>query len=797
MRKSRAILAPPNYCSYPSGECDQHPPGSALKPLEAFFIYPSQPPHLARTVAQCVQQLRTHSSPECWVSWEDLSVGGQIIFCRICEAIRCAKVIVANITTTNFNVLFELGYAIGAGKPVLPVRDSSYEKDRKLFDEIGIFDTLGYRGFHNSNDLASIVTSKQTYSPPITRTPSLNRHQPIYYVRSPIDTDGSIKLLSCLKKGYFRFRTFDCREVSRLSLHEGYKQAVSSLAVVAHLIDPDRTGATVHNSRAAFVCGMAMAAGKHVLMLQEGSVAQPIDYRDVIVHYTDPSDIPFHYERLARSTAETFQTSDESRVPLPEGLLERLDLGDVAAENEISALRRYFVKTPQFQQARQGHARLVIGRKGTGKTALFYGVRRHFSHHKKWLVLDLKPEGHQFTKLREVVLQNLSEGLQQHTLTAFWYYLLLLEITNKLIERERPAAYRDPESLAHFNELQRVWRKHTDQEGDFSERLMALVNHLVERFPRKAPTEIRSPDITEAVYGGEARELSDIAVQYLQRTDGVYVLFDNIDKGFPTHGLSQEDVSIVRCLLEATRKMQRALERRQIDSLSTVFVRRDVFDLLVDRTPDRGKESCANLDWSDTELIKELLLKRFQYEAPELKGSFEDVWGRLFDPHVARESSFTYIVSRTFLRPRDILNLVRRCIQVAVSRGHTRVEQDDIMSAEAAFSEDMLNDLRYEIRDVFPDTPDLLLEFLDAEATLSREDIDLRLMSSGVPEDRFEDVRDLLLWFSFLGVKAGDDERYAFQYLYNVPKLKALVKETYDYVDVYTIHPAFRKALAL
>ena len=63
---------------------------------------------------------------------------------------------------------------------------------------------------------------------------------------------------------------------------------------------------------------------------------------------------------------------------LPDGLLERLDLGDVAAENESRQLRNYFVRTGQFVQAKRGHARLVIGRKGSGKTAIFYAIRDSF-----------------------------------------------------------------------------------------------------------------------------------------------------------------------------------------------------------------------------------------------------------------------------------------------------------------------------------------------------------------------------------------------------------------------------------
>ncbi len=50
----------------------------------------------------------------------------------------------------------------------------------------------------------------------------------------------------------------------------------------------------------------------------------------------------------------------------PAGLLNQIDLGDTAAENEIAGLKDYFVPTGQFTKAMHGHARLVVGRKGAG-----------------------------------------------------------------------------------------------------------------------------------------------------------------------------------------------------------------------------------------------------------------------------------------------------------------------------------------------------------------------------------------------------------------------------------------------
>jgi len=480
---------------------------------------------------------------------------------------------------------------------------------------------------------------------------------------------------------------------------------------------------------------------------------------------------------------------------VPKGLLQKLDLGDVAAENEVQALNNYFVKTPQFQQASQGHARLVIGRKGAGKTAIFYGVRNHISKNRNLVVLDLKPEGHQFTSLRDSVLKNLDTGVQERTLTAMWHYLLLLELLNKALEREARTAYRDKDALLRFQQLEELHKKHIDPESDFSERLMSLVNRLVSTFGDEQGESASGANLTAAIYGGDIRELQNTLLAHLSTTDGIWVLFDNIDKGFSTHGLQREDLLIVRCLLDASRKLQRSFEKKGLNCVSMVFIRRDVFTHLVDYTPDRGKENYANLDWSDIELIRDLLLLRIHHEAPELHGSFEHCWSQLFDPHVSGESSFRYITSRTFLRPRDVLNFTRKCIQVAVSRGNTRVEQKDITKAEEEFSEDMLNELMYEMRDVFPDIPDVPLAFIGQERHLSLDELSLILIDAGALEDQVNSIIDKLLWFSFVGVMKDEDEFYSYSYLYNIEKLKVHMRGNSSDAKCYVIHPAFNSAL--
>jgi hypothetical protein len=191
--------------------------------------------------------------------------------------------------------------------------------------------------------------------------------------------------------------------------------------------------------------------------------------------------------------------------------LEKVDLGDLAAENEILALQSYFVPTGQYNEVKRGHARLVVGRKGSGKTAIFYGVRAAYWTHQSHLVLDLKPEGHQFVKLREAILNELSPGFQLHVLTAFWNYLLLMEIAHKIVSSEQQAAYRDLRLRTAYEEVRNAYSAHamahTDQ-GDFSERLLALVDDIVER-RQSLGNIVQSGEVTQLIYRSDIRRLND------------------------------------------------------------------------------------------------------------------------------------------------------------------------------------------------------------------------------------------------------------------------------------------------
>jgi hypothetical protein len=790
-KPASVLRKPPSFCQYEDSACEQDFVG--IKASQGIFLYPSDPPQIAATIEGAVAQMRKWNPQHHRRTWKEFQTTGQVIFCSICKSMRFSDHIIADVTTLNFNLLFEIGFALGLGLPVIPIRDTTFVRDKLVFDELGMLDTIGYLDFQNSNGLAVALVSKF----PVTALPAPHHHidleSPLYVLKGHIDTEGAVRLMSVLKKSALRFRSFDALETPRLSLQEARKQVDSSLGVIAHLLSADRIGALVHNARCALVAGLALAAGKSVLLLQEGLTRQPIDYRDVVTSYTHPDQVPRLLEGVLSHVVSQLQDARIRAVRRPERLLEQVDLGDVAAENEIRALRSYFVRTAQFHEAKRGNARLVIGRKGSGKTAIFYAVRDSLINRRSFLVLDLKPEGHQFSKLREVVLSKLSEGFQEHTLTAFWNYILLCELACKALKVDHTWALRDETHRQAFGRLAAAYEKHASADaGDFSERLLREVERIASRYPGEG-AGLSANQLTQTLFRDDIRELDDTVADYLESKDEIWLLIDNLDKGWPTRGAKKEDILILRTLLEATRKLQRQLEHRETGFRCLVFLRNDIYEHLLIDTPDKGKDTAIVLDYDDREFFKELIVQRIK-SSTGLTGSFENIWAAVFDTHLGTEDAFQYIIDRTLMRPRDLLNFLHRAIEVAINRGHERVSGDDILKAEETFSEDILLSIAFEIRDVYPTVSEPLYEFLGCPAAMPVEDATSKLESAGFAKDRLDEAIDLLLWFGFFGVQEGEIEKptYAYQMRHNLAKLVAPLKHK---KGVLVVHPAFRKAL--
>lgn len=736
-------------------------------------------------------------------TWEELDIPGKFIVSEILSEIEQSDFLAADVSRLNFNVVYEIGFAIGKRKRVVLFKNSAVIEESPTIQEAGIFDTLGYKSYSTASELVDYLRNIHEAKPlPIDE--KINDKTPLYIVQPKTKTDQDGYLIASVKKSRLYYRSYDPTENTRLAGPDAIKNASQSGGVILHFLPNEHVDAKVHNIRSAFVAGLADGMEKRVLYVQTGETPIPMDLRDFVTSCRVQKDFKDAIDRLADQVYED-RGSQVRAAGKTGSTLAGVDLGASAAENEITSLGDYYVEIDAFRRALRKEVRLVTGRKGSGKTAIFFMLRDRVRAQKSNIVLDLKPEGYQLMKLKDAVVDYLSAGTMEHTITAFWEYLLWLEMCHRIMEVDRELHKRNHEIYEPYQNLKELYAADGySGEGDFSERLKELMRHIVQTIEAEyegiTDQELSVAEITELIHRHDLQSLKKGLVEYLSHKESLWLLFDNVDKGWASQGVSAEDLVIVRSLIEATRKIERELQRSNVSAHTIIFLRNDVFEHLVNSTSDRGKETRANVDWDDPEMLREMMRRRLARNLDVNKNTdFETLWRSICVSSIDGVDSADYLIQRCLMRPRSLLDLIGHCRGYALNLGHEKITSDDISKGCNAFSNDLLAEINLEIRDVFPTAPDLLYAFIGSPRTLDQAELHKALTAHEVSGDNVPSVVNLLLWFGFLGFRWTDGSiRYIYSFMYNMKVLqgshdKLLASGTVE----YSINPAFAPALGI
>lgn len=771
--------------------------------MEAFFAYSSTPTEIGAAIEAFVEGENRGRSDGRIHSWRANEIAGYCLVDPILDNIRSAEYIAADITVLNFNVVYEIGFAIGSNKRVILTCNSSIEGDDQLRTEVGIFDTLGYEPYENSEDLRKIF-QKSISKKPLRIGTEMNSKAPVYIVLPREKTESELRITSRLKKiARLNYRSYDPTENPRMSVVSALTSISESHGVIIPLVPGSRKRSKVHNLRCAFIAGLAHALHKETLILQSGWTPVPLDYRDHVISYGAPSDIDSHIASFAPRISELLQQETQSEIEGTDNPLSKFFLGESAAENEFRDLGKYYVPVAQFSQVLNGEVQVVTGRKGSGKSALFFQLRDKIRKEKKNIVIDLNPEGYQLRKFKSLVIDRLEKGTMEHTVSAFWEYLLLLEICYKILEKDRGRSQYDHTIQDAYFELRKLY-KDDDliQEGDFAERLLLLTATIVERLEETVDGEtgllISRAGVTELLYSHDIKKLKVAVSEYLQIKGDLWILFDNLDKGWSADGVAEEDLLMLRCLLEALRKTQNQFRKKDIVARGVVFVRNDVYDQLVSTTSDRGKTSRVAMEWDDPDILRELIRKRLVSKSSNVETGFDDIWRKFVVSHLhdGVETS-EFVISRSLYRPRCLLDLLTHAKSHALNLGHVKIEEVDLLWAEKQYSIDLIHNLELEIADILPDSEGCLYRFIEAPRFLEPGDL-IRILEGVVRDEEMKSLTDLLIWHGFLGIyRNSGSETYIYDVNYDMRKIKALIEKRKSGELIFCINLAFGSGLDL
>lgn len=226
-------------------------------------------------------------------------------------------------------------------------------------------------------------------------------------------------------------------------------------------------------------------------------------------------------------------------------------------------------------------------------------------------------------------------------------------------------------------------------------------------------------------------------------------------------------------------------------------MRNDIFELLVGETPDRGKEPKVVLDWTDEDLLREMLRRRLVHNSEMREdASFEDAWRAIAASHINGEESSQFIIERSLMRPRALLDLVNHCRSVAINLRHERIEAEDFEKGLAAYSSDLLSEVNLEIRDVLPEAENVLYQFIDSPAKLTASELNALLDNVSDSDAERDAFVELLLWYGALGViRLSGDTTFIYSVNYDMNILRGIIRKLGDTGITYAINPAFAAAL--
>ncbi len=764
-----------------------------------FFGYPSQPAALGEVIEAAAKILSLRSVKHKVETWPQVFEPGEFIDTNILGSIDASELCYFDITYPNFNVFFEIGYAVGRARPTICLVNRSFENAGGYLSEIGLFDTVGLANYDGSVQLVELLEKDLPPRPILPPSYDADMGQPLYLVKPRAGVEGMARAISALTETLTQFRFFDPAEDSRMALRDVVHHVATSTGVLCAVITEQFVDAQNHNLRSAFVAGLARGMDRELLILNMSGAPLPLDVRDYTKEGNSLDNIQRYVQTFALTSLARLQRASPQPMRVAKDALQSVSLGNTAAENETRRLTEYFVETPAFRAAAAGQGRVLIGRKGSGKTAIFTEMSKQLDRGRNTLVLSLAPEGYQLRKFKDNLIAFLNEGTKEHTVGAFWEYLLLLEICHHCITKDDKFIGRDPKISFLLPKLRSKYGG--DQyiiEGDFSERILLLLNEIERRGRRlirddATYTYLSRAQITELIYSHDINVLRSDVIEYLSTKDSVVILVDNLDKGWDAQGVSDNDLLMLRSLIEVGRKIERTLAKSDVTSFSLIFLRNDIYELLLDRTPDRGKEGKIAIDWTDRELLKQVLRNRLQALT-----SASMNWSKIAIPDMQGQGSLDWIVDRCLMRPRYLIDLVNRCLGSAASHNHSRMDTADFDRGYRAYSYDALVGTNLEIRDVAPRYFDAIFALRRQSYRTSRIEISLSLLNRGFPESEHDAIVDLLIWYGVLGVV--DEElqtTFIYEVEYNSHIIEQIRGERGRDAEVFDVNKAFWPALEI
>ena len=792
------------------------------KQIRAFYAYPHEPPDIGETIQATKEKLRSEGQlrqNNIGIKlWSDLNVSGKSLDHSILDQIDRNDIFACDLTYPNLNVSFELGYAIAKFKRIFTSLNPALANAVRQYKSVHFsLLRMGYSEYENRESLAKAFLQEKPWKS-LEQTlldkrfqqtmPRLERPT-LVYVKPPGNSDSVLAVQETFEKTVFSGSVFvdNPDEHSSQSLEWYADRFLSADAVIIHLLSSLHAKESSHNIKASILAGLALGFNVRMAMLAHGPYEPPIDFaRWLTVHETaeacaeltrkwlgEVGDGLSHRRKSRRSVGTSFSKRMDIRT---------LFLGDTVAEHEADRLYGYFVETGAFLQAMKGPFTLLVGRRGTGKTAILYAIDSEMRSTTGNHVTILKPVGYETHGLIQVLDEIRQRSERGFLIESLWKFLIYSEIASDVREKllDRPI---HQELTPNENTFLDYYEKNSDVlSPPFSQRLKRSVSSL-EGVGKINDEEEQRLKISEHLHNSLISEIRQHLGAVLSSKNSLMVLIDGLDEPWAPGKHIDLLSELIGGLLEFAQDLPRDFRRsssrvKPVNASITALLRSDIFASVKPLMSEEDKLPIGWVRWNDAEQLLRVLEERLLQGAPRQR-TFDEVWSFLFPEEVDGMQCSEFILRTVLHRPRDLIHFVKTAVSTAIDRGHLKIMPQDLFTAREHYSQYAFDSMLKEDDPRRGLLERILYEFAGANTQLARDDIEIRFLLAGVNEDDFNLYLNLLCDLNFLGIESSTGYRYASHEAerHNLREIARKHSSSIGRREVFEINPAFHDVLQL
>jgi hypothetical protein len=384
------------------------------------------------------------------------------------------------------------------------------------------------------------------------------------------------------------------------------------------------------------------------------------------------------------------------------------EIAEWKLEAKLEDNRRYFFHVNEVNRIAQGQRSFVIGRKGSGKTAISEYLCRQTTADTFSIKLTFK--NFPFNELYELRDASYAAPHQYITLWKFLIYSHVCQLMTR-----NPAI----DTLTHDilnkvyleNQMSLPRRIHRWLDRDFGVEIFGVGMNV-----GAAPADERRQSLIMRV-----QKLEDLLLKHVD-TSKYLIVFDELDEDYRNVTDEQQLTqysALITGLFKAVQDVRSVFSRQKAKLYPIIFLRDDIYDIIQDSDKTKWNDLRIDLDW-DVDRIRDVIAFRITRALdPDATRAlpFADAWGTLFFDGLVkagkkgknRTHAFEYILRSTHLRPRDFIQYLKACAEDQLRKSPpNKISASAIKRVDRAFSNYLKSELMDEMYAVIPDISSVL-----------------------------------------------------------------------------------------